>query len=311
MGAQVMQQMKPPMVLEGIYEPLDRDIIGTGADGTISLVRRVTDDRTLAAKCFRPRPTAVPEDEYYSSIRSEHWLSSRLQHPNIIQVFDLIEGTRSPCEIMEYFPMNLRQVLHTGTLSLGQIDCIFYDMLLAVAYMHSMGYAHRDLKPGNIMIDKHGWAKLIDFGTASAIHDPLNGKAIRIHGVWGSSEYSAPECHGESTFEGMPADIWSLAMVYIFAVTTEEPWTSATNRSSVFSRWVKWRTILKAHGSHVDAVAANSLGTELNFVSHLPKDSVELILRMTEEDPNLRPTWQGIFTTPWIRNLSRSCTVHD
>jgi serine/threonine protein kinase len=176
------QRTHRPLIYPGKYVPAAHGIIGIGAEGTVSLVRRIVDDQTLAAKCFRPKPAKMSEDEYYGSIRLEHQISLQLQHPNIIQVEDLVEGTQSPCQIMEYCPMNLRQALHTGTLSLGQINCIFWELLSAVAYMHSMGYAHRDLKPGNVMIDPRGVAKLIDFGTVTVIRDLLEGEIIRIHG---------------------------------------------------------------------------------------------------------------------------------
>lgn len=150
---------------------------------------------------------------------------ARLSHPNIITLYDVIEG-EPPLLIMEFVEgVSLREVLELDhTLDLPVAVSIFAQAALAVEYAHNHGVLHLDIKPENILILPTGKVKLADFGVARHLLEESPSSAIK-----GTLAYCAPEVLSGRLTE--KADVFSLAVVLYEMLTGENPFYAPTARA--------------------------------------------------------------------------------
>lgn len=168
------------------YKLLNADAIGLGADGTVLLVSNLSNNRTMAAKRFGARPKSLPEAKYIDNIKLEYSIGAYLNlvpNPNIMEVADVAQDNLSWYQIMEYYPYSLKDRIYNGFYNDSEIDCIFKQVLLGLAHMHSLGIAHRDLKLDNLMIDNEGNVRIIDFGLSAEFEEPLSKNIHLAHGM--------------------------------------------------------------------------------------------------------------------------------
>jgi len=177
------------MLRSGGAHPNGADMIGTRigsirleallGEGGMGYVYRGFDEkleRRVAVKTIRPQRRLKPETQ--ARFLREARLLSRLEHPNICRVYDLVEGEDSDYLVLEYLEgRTLRQVLERGDDELDPLR-IAEEVASALAAAHQRKVVHRDLKPENIMLSPSGEAKVLDFGIARSV-DPLpqNGAA--------------------------------------------------------------------------------------------------------------------------------------
>lgn len=149
-------------------------LIGDGFSGAVRLFHSPTEGDPVAVKTYGEPYPDESEENYISVIKQEYSIAERLWHRNIIATYDLYTDGTNWHQIMEYCPLELQQVVESRKLQQNEIDCIFRGTVDGVAYMHSMGVAHLDLKLTNIMLTSDGTPKIIDFGSAVSLHSPRN-----------------------------------------------------------------------------------------------------------------------------------------
>lgn len=124
---------------------------------------------------------------------------------------------------MEYAPYDLFSVVMSGRMVRPEIYCVFRQIIDGVAYLHSLGLAHRDLKLDNCVMTTDNVVKLIDFGTATVFHYP--GSKIQLcSGVVGSDPYLAPEVLTRENYDPRKTDVWSVAMIFLCMILRRFPW---------------------------------------------------------------------------------------
>lgn len=227
--------------LHSKYGKLGR-VLGSGAGGSVRLLKRSSDGVTFAVKQFRDRHSWETEKEYSKKVTAEFCIGSTLHHGNIIETLDIIQEGGHWYEVMEYAPYDLFAIVMTGKMSKEEIACAFKQILSGVAYLHGMGLAHRDLKLDNVVVNEHGIMKLIDFGSAVVFRYPFendivpaSGKSLVTSpllsnstnneiGIVGSDPYLAPEVYDEKRYDPRPTDIWSLAIIFCCMTLRRFPW---------------------------------------------------------------------------------------
>lgn len=148
-------------------------VLGSGAGGSVRLMKRSEDNTVFAVKEFRPRHSYETEREYVKKLTAEYCIGSSLHHGNIIETLDIVQEKSKWYEVMEYAPFDLFAIVMTGKMSREEVSCCFLQILSGVTYLHSMGLAHRDLKLDNVVVNEHGIMKIIDFGSAHVFKYPF------------------------------------------------------------------------------------------------------------------------------------------
>lgn len=157
-------------------------VLGSGAGGSVRLMKRSSDGVTFAVKQFRARHSYETEKEYSKKVTAEFCIGSTLHHGNIIETMDLVHEKGNWYVVMEYAPFDLFAIVMTGKMAREEISCATLQILSGVTYLHSMGLAHRDLKLDNVVVNEHGIMKIIDFGSAAVFRYPFENDIVLASG---------------------------------------------------------------------------------------------------------------------------------
>ncbi|KAF2265859.1 Pkinase-domain-containing protein [Lojkania enalia] len=199
-------------------------VLGSGAGGSVRLMKRSSDGVTFAVKQFRARHSYESEREYHKKVTAEFCIGSTLHHGNIIETMDLVNEKGNYYVVMEFAPYDLFAIVMTGKMSREEITCCTLQILSGVTYLHGMGLAHRDLKLDNVVVNEHGIMKIIDFGSAAVFRYPFENDVVLASGIVGSDPYLAPEVYDLSKYDPQPTDIWSLAIIFCCMTLRRFPW---------------------------------------------------------------------------------------
>jgi hypothetical protein len=152
--------------------------------------------------------------------------AARINHPNVVRLYDVLETDGRPWLVMEYVPSRTlyEMVQADGPLPPEQVTSIGLQMVAALGAAHRVGVWHRDVKPANVLVTPDGRAVLTDFGIATVDGD---GFVTRSGLVLGSPEYIAPERARDGT-AGPAADLWSLGATLYYAVEGRSPYQRAS-----------------------------------------------------------------------------------
>ena len=163
------------------YGKLGR-VLGSGAGGSVRLMKRKEDGTVFAVKEFRARHTYETEKEYNKKVTAEFCVGSTLHHGNIIETLDIMQEKGRWFEVMEYAPFDLFAIVMTGKMSREEVRCCFLQIFNGVTYLHSLGLAHRDLKLDNVVVSDKGIMKIIDFGSAHVFKYPFESGTVLAKG---------------------------------------------------------------------------------------------------------------------------------
>jgi eukaryotic-like serine/threonine-protein kinase len=191
----------------GRYEPVR--VLGRGAMGRVLLGHDPVVDRRVAIKLLRDDLVIPPEqkDALIDRMRQEARASARVQHPNIVGLYDMGEDSELGLYLVfEYAEgLTLEQRIAKGPLGPEAGAKLARELGDALTTAHAAGVLHRDIKPQNIILTPTG-AKIADFGIARVPDSTLT----RDGGLLGTPAYSAPECITKGTFSPF-SDQFSLA----------------------------------------------------------------------------------------------------
>lgn len=167
-----------------------KKIIGKGGYGSVALAE---DNRTLSKVAIKKVSNVFRSLEHSKRIARELTLLRRIEHPCATKLLDVIipEDQSQFNEIylvMNCADIDLNQLLYSNTtLTIDQINSLIYEVALALKYLHSAKVIHRDLKPGNILLNLRGGVKVCDFGLARSLA-PFEKGALR-------TKLSCAHCH--------------------------------------------------------------------------------------------------------------------
>src|SRR5262245_6856519 len=161
--------MSDERTIAGRYRLLEH--VGSGAMGTVSRAFDQTLRRTIAVKEVHVPGglSGQQNDELVRRTMREGRIAARLQHPQLITVYDVVEDGGRPYLIMEHFPSRSLKAL--GTLSWSSAAWIGTQAADALASAHASGVVHRDVKPANILVGEDAAVKITDFGVSRVVED--------------------------------------------------------------------------------------------------------------------------------------------
>ncbi len=260
-----------------------RELVGEGGMG---LVYKATDtvlDRTVALKILPPYLTQNPD--LLHRIRTEAHAQARLQHPNIVTLFSVLEVPAGFVLVMEYVEgMTLRQHIQThGPLEPAEAVRVFDQAMQGVAYAHEMGIVHRDLKPDNIFLTRKGEVKIMDFGVAKIVD---SREPTRSRSMVGTLLYISPEqINGRDA--DFRSDIYTLGIGLFEAVTGRLPFERRSDYALMHA--------------HILERPPRPRGIRGN----LPKALEGVILKAIEKEPGRRFQDIAAFRTALLRQGGR------
>jgi serine/threonine protein kinase len=207
----------------GNYKVLER--IGAGGMGIVFLCEHKFMRRRAAVKIL---PTAQSNDpsalqRFYREARAV----AALDHPNIVRAYDIDQEDNLHFLVMEYVDgSSLQEVVHR----VGRLDPIraaHYISQAALGLQHAheaAGLVHRDIKPGNIIVDRNGVVKVLDLGLARFFYDEEDLLTKKLdENVLGTADYLAPEQALDSHSVDIRGDIYSLGGTFYFCLTGQPP----------------------------------------------------------------------------------------
>jgi serine/threonine protein kinase len=207
----------------GPYQILD--IIGQGGMATVYKAFHPNLERYVAIKVLHP---ALKQDiDFLGRFQREAKLVAKLEHPNIVAVYDFNSHNGNPYLVMRMVEgQTLKTRLKSGPLALVQIAQIVSSVGSALEYAHGEGILHRDIKPSNIMLSQDGKIYLTDFGLARMIQ--AKESTLSREMIIGTPQYISPEqAIGESTLD-IGTDIYSLGVVIYELIVGKVPFNADT-----------------------------------------------------------------------------------
>lgn len=202
--------------------------LGQGGMGVVFEGRQISLGRRVAIKVLSPN--LAGEGRFVKRFEREAAALAQLAHPNIVTIFERGRSGNLFYFIMEYVegessetPTDLRSLLDQRQLTISEIKHLVLQVARALSYSHSNGIVHRDVKPGNVLIDPHGNAKLADFGIASMGVPKASPRVTMESSVLGTHDYMAPEQQQDTAAVNHLADVFSVGVLIYEMLTGRIP----------------------------------------------------------------------------------------
>ena len=213
----------PGLVLLDRYE-VTREL-GRGGMGRVFAARDRRLDRSVAIKVLVGEST---DSRAFSRLEQEARAASRVNHPNIATVHDVLATHQGPCIVSELLEgATLRDQLAGGALSVDVVRALGAQLAAGLAAAHERGVLHRDLKPANIFVTTDRRLKILDFGLAKFLEPDPNAPSTEEGAVLGTLGYMAPEqVRGERA--DARSDLFSAGIVLYEALVGRRPFEGAS-----------------------------------------------------------------------------------
>src|SRR5262245_17216869 len=211
----------------GKYKVLER--LGSGGMGLVYLCEHKLMRRRVAVKVL---PTAKAKDPAsLDRFMREARAAAALDHPNIVHAYDIDQDDDLHFLVMEWVDGSSFQdiIKKSGPLDVPRAAHYVRQAALGLEHAHTKGLVHRDIKPGNILVDRNGVVKILDMGLARFFNDDEDILTKKYdENVLGTADYLAPEQIEDSHGVDTRADIYSLGATFYFLLTGQPPFGEGT-----------------------------------------------------------------------------------
>ena len=310
-------QDHPPVMTETLQTPVRELAMGSTFVGRYQIIEelghggmgkvyKVYDSKIkekVALKLIKPE--VASDKDTLERFSNEIRLARKISHRNVCRMFDIGEAEGAHFITMEYVHgEDLKSMIEmSGSLSLGMLLSVGKQVCDGLAEAHSLGVVHRDLKPQNIMIDKHGNAKIMDFGIARSVREKgITGPSVMI----GTPEYMSPE-QAETKEVDHRSDIYSLGVILYEMATSHVPFMGETALSIA----MKHKGEIPKNPKQLNPLIPDDLSAVI--LKCLEKDKAKRYQSASEVRSELEKIEKGIPTTekvlPSVPTTSRQITV--
>ena len=248
------------------------DILGKGTFGQVKVATHSPTGEKVAIKILSKLRIKENQDE--ERITREINILKKMMHPNITQLYSVIESKTHLYLIMEYCEGGelFNRIVLSQRLSEPEACKFFHQLISGVEYLHKYGIVHRDLKPENLLLHK-AKLKIVDFGLSN-IYKPDQ----KLETACGSPSYAAPEMILGEKYEGLKVDIWSCGIILYAMVCGSLPFDDQ-NGDILFKKIVDGKFVIP---------------------SYISSPLRDLIIKILKTDPKKRISLEGIKSHHWM-----------
>ncbi|KAF7816217.1 CBL-interacting serine/threonine-protein kinase 11 [Senna tora] len=270
--------------LFGKYE-LGR-LLGCGAFAKVYFARNVQNGQSVAVKVINKKK--ITGSGLMSNIKREITIMSRLRHPNIVKLHEVLATKTKIYFVMEFVKGGeLFSKISKGRFSEDLARKYFQQLISAVGYCHSHGVFHRDLKPENLLVDENGNLKVSDFGL-SAVREQIRSDGL-LHTLCGTPAYVAPEILAKQGYDGAKVDVWSCGVILFVLTAGYLPFNDP-------NLMVMYKKIYKG---------------EFRCPRWMSSELRRFLSRLLDTNPETRITIDEIIRDPWFRKGNRQIKFHE
>ena len=259
--------------LSGKYKVLAH--LGAGGMGQVYLCEHLMLQRLVAVKLLRPVNSAGGSGAAERFFREARAVA-QLDHPNITRLFDMDRSAAFPYMVMEYVDgTNLHAIVaERGALPVNRAVNYVIQAARGLKHAHENGLVHRDVKPGNLLLDRTGTVKVLDLGLARYHFDISRNNNLTAQyddrNLIGTADFIAPEQTHDSSAVDARADIYSLGCTFYFFLTGRAPFEEGSLAQKLM--WHQLKTPVPV--------------TE--YRNDVPAELRSVLAKMTAKDPNDR-----------------------
>ncbi len=280
-----LKELNTGSTFAGRYQIIEE--LGKGGMGRVYKVIDNKIHEKIALKLIKPE--IASDRETIERFNNELKLARKIRHKNVCGMFDIGEAEGAHFITMEYVPgEDLKTMIRMSTgLTVGTVLSIGKQVCQGLAEAHRLGVVHRDLKPQNIIIDRGGNAKIMDFGIARSIREKgITGAGVMI----GTPEYMSPE-QTEAKDVDQRSDIYSLGIILYEMATGRVPFEGETALSVAIKHKTETPKSPKSLNPHIS--------DDLNrlILRCLEKDKAKRYQAAAEVEAELDKIEKGIPTT--------------
>lgn len=267
----------------GTYEI--REAIGAGGMAAVYRAYHARLDRDVALKVIHP--AYQTDKDFLTRFEREAQIVAKLEHPNIISVYDFADHNGQPYLVMRYVEGDtLKDVMSERAPTLSEVTRIVDTVAAALDYAHAQGVLHRDIKPSNVMMDSNGTPYLTDFGLARIVQ---SGESSLSAGMMvGTPFYISPEQASGSHELTERSDVYALGIMLYEMVVGQRPFDGGSPYATI----------------HKQIYEAPPLPSELN--PEIPTEVEMVILQALEKDPMNRYASAGELAAAFRDAVQRS-----
>jgi serine/threonine-protein kinase len=213
---------------------------------------------------------------------------ARLNHRNIVQVYDFGAEGELAYIVMEHIQgKELKDHFDAGErFDLKTIFRLMLELLDALDFAHEAGIVHRDIKPGNVMVDAGGHAKLTDFGVARVAESEAQAEATRVGAVVGTPSYMSPEQVQGQKVDGR-TDIFSAGIIFYQFLTGRKPFEGSqfALQQKIVMEDPVWPSAIVQVPPEFDRVVARALAKDADQRYQRARDFAAALKRILEGKP--------------------------
>ncbi len=205
--------------------------IATGAIATVYLAESERVGALVVLKVLSQVPDVVEGRGTFDRFLQEYEVVSKVEHPNVVRIYDLGVADDHAYIAMEYFAAGDLRARMRQKVTPAQALVYLRQMAAALQAIHGVGVLHRDLKPGNVMLRPNGSLALIDFGLAKQLQ--LDAEITATGEIFGTPYYMSPEQgHGAEVDER--SDIYSLGVMFFEMLMGKKPYLAGTPMAVIY-----------------------------------------------------------------------------
>ena len=254
---------------------LIKNNLGEGTFGKVKLGIFIKTGEKVAIKIIDKRKLIEKNDLIH--LKREIDLLQKLNHINIISVYEIFENIDNYYIVMEYCSKGelFNYIVSKNRLNESEASYFFYQLINGLEYIHSIGISHRDIKPENLLLTNNYILKIIDFGLSNYYRENSH-KFLQT--PCGSPCYSSPEMVSGHSYDGFKVDIWSSGIVLFAMLCGYLPFDDKNDDKIIFKKIVE---------------------CEVKYPFFLSDMSKDIITKLLIKDPNKRINIKQIKSHPF------------